>query len=248
MPMSFTIIVAVKDEAKNLDLILPILLAKYPKAEILAIDGNSTDGSIAVLDKYGIKHLTQPGKGKGDALRMGAANAKHDVIIFFDADCSHDPDDIQKLIEPILNGDYVHVSGSRMLGGSSELFNDVDHFLRLIGSLIINYSISYKFKYRITDAQNGLRAFNRNFYISLNTVSEHTTIEQETVGKTLSLGYPILEIPTHEHCRLHGESKINVMKHSWAYLKMLANILIGPKSPIPKKPVKNQYKTEWYLH
>jgi len=245
--MNFTIIIAIKNEAKNLELILPILKQKYPQAEILAIDGHSTDHSIVVLEKHCIKYFTQTGKGKGDALRLGAAHAKHHAIIFFDADCSHDPDDIQKLITPILNGDYVHVSGSRMLGGSSELFNDVDHSLRLIGSLIINYSISYKFGYRITDAQNGLRAFNRDFYLSLNTQSEHTTIEQETVGKTLSMGYPILEMPTHEHCRLYGESKINVLKHSWSYLKMLIDIMFWPKKTIPKVSVKNEYKTEWYL-
>lgn len=245
--MSFTIIIAVKNEAQNLDLILPILQAKYPDAEILAIDGHSTDDSIKILDKYQIKHLTQNGKGKGDALRLGATHAKHKAMIFFDADCSHDPDDIEKLIRPILNGDYVHVSGSRMLGGSSELFNDIGHLFRLFGSLVINYSISYKFDYRITDAQNGLRAFDRDFYISLDTKSDHTTIEQETVGKTLSMGYPILELPTHEYCRLHGESKINVLKHGWSYLKMLIDIMFWPKKPIPKKPVKDQYKTEWYL-
>lgn len=246
--MSFTIIIAVKNEAQNLDLILPILLEKYPSAEILAIDGHSTDDSIAILDKYQIQHLTQTGKGKGDALRLGAKHAKYNAIIFFDADCSHDPDDIEKLVQPILNGDYKHVSGSRMLGGSSELFNDVDHSLRLIGSLIINYSISFKFKHRITDAQNGLRAFDRDFYLGLNTSSMHTTIEQETVGKTLSMGYPILELPTHEHCRLHGESKINVLKHSWSYLKMLMEILVMPRKPIQKPIAKNEYKTEWYLH
>jgi len=246
--MSFTIIIAVKNEAENLDLILPILLAKFPDAEILAIDGRSTDASLQILDKHHIKHLTQSGKGKGDALRMGAANAKHNTIIFFDADCSHDPNDIQKLIDPIINGDYVHVSGSRMLGGSSELFNDIGHLFRLFGSLIINYSISYKFNYRITDAQNGLRAFNRDFYISLNTQSDHTTIEQETVGKTLSMGYPILELPTHEYCRLYGESKINVLKHGLSYLKMLISIMFWSKKPIPKKSVKNEYKTEWYLN
>ena len=246
--MSFTIIIAVKNEAQNLNLILPILQAKYPDAEILAIDGHSNDASIAVLEKYQIRYLTQNGKGKGDALRMGAEHAKHRAIIFFDADCSHDPDDIEKLIRPIMNGDYVHVSGSRMLGGSSELFNDIGHLFRLIGSLIINYSISYKFNYRITDAQNGLRAFDRDFYIAMNTQSDHTTIEQETVGKTLSMGYPILEIPTHEYCRLHGESKIHVLKHSWSYLRMLIDIMFWPKKPIPKLPVKNEYKTEWYLH
>lgn len=78
--MSFTIIIAVKNEAQNLDLILPILLAKYPDAEILAIDGHSTDASIEVLEKYHIKHLTQNGKGKGDALRMGAANSSGGVM------------------------------------------------------------------------------------------------------------------------------------------------------------------------
>jgi hypothetical protein len=62
------------------------------------------------------------------------------------------------------------------------------------------------------------------------------------------MGYPILEIPTHEHCRLHGESKINVLKHGWSYLKMLIDIMFWPKKTITKMPVKNEYKTEWYLH
>jgi len=64
--MSFTIIIAVKNEAQNLDLILPILLAKYPDAEIFAIYGHSTDASIEVLDKYHIQHLTQKDRGKGN--------------------------------------------------------------------------------------------------------------------------------------------------------------------------------------
>ena len=253
-----TIIIPCKNEGKNLQIILPYLKKLYPYAEVLIVDGHSIDNTkkICYLNKcrYYLEYLSpnfmwRRGGGKGNALRQGAKLATKNIIVFFDADCSHDPNDIAKLVYPIINKDYLHVSGSRMLGGSKELFNSLGHIIRLLGSLIINILISLKYNYRITDAQNGLRAFDRNFFISLKTKSIHTTIEQELVCLTLAKNKPILEVPCHEHERLYGISKINIFKHGLKYLFLLLKMLFFTKNPryYFNKTVKLKYQTQWWL-
>lgn len=227
--MDFTIIIPARNEYENLKIILPRLIKLYPQAEILIIDGNSNDKTLELDKKFNVsivKEMASSKPGKAVAMRLGAKLARSDCIIFFDADCSHNPDDIKKIISPIIKKDYLHVSGSRTLGGSSELFDGFSHFIRLTGSLIINNLISRFFKFHITDAQNGLRAFDRNFFMSLKTQSIHTTIEQECVFKTLLKGEPILELPTHEFKRLHGNSKINLFRHGPLYLYQILKLIM----------------------
>ena len=244
----FSILVPALRERKNLEIILPEL--KKICSDIVVIDGNSNDGSDIVCKKNGVKFFLQKTKGKGGALIEGIEYCQNNVVCFFDADLSHDPANIPALVKPILNGDFKHVSGSRMLGGSSELFSDSQHFVRLLGSLVINYSISKKFRFLMTDCQNGLRALDKNLFRSLNLNSVHTTIEQEMVAKTLALGIPILEIPTHEYERQYGTSKINVLKHGWSYLGSLIKYMFLNKIEIDFDQfltLKAKYPFEWWL-
>ena len=62
---------------------------------------------------------------------MAVELASKPVIIFIDADLSHNPQHIKKLVCPIFNGDADHVSGSRMIAGSDELHGDLNKFLRM---------------------------------------------------------------------------------------------------------------------
>ena len=245
--MQFSIIIPTKNEAENLKILFPVLLNLHPLAEILVIDASSTDGTDRVCKDFGVKLITQLSMGKGAALREAVDHVSFEAIIFFDADCSHNPNDIEKIIQPVIAGDFRHVSGSRMLGGSSELFEDPKHFVRLFGSLLINYLISYKFKYKITDAQNGLRAFNRTYYKNLKTTSMHTTIEQECVGLTLSSGEPLLELPAHEYSRLYGSSKISLLKHSYSYVVSLIKIMLMPRREITKGNTERYPYVWWKL-
>ena len=138
-----------------------------------------------------------------------------------------------------------------MLGGSSELFADIDHAVRLFGSMVINYLISYKFSYKMTDSQNGFRAISKSFFESLNISSAHTTIEQELVGKTLASGNIVLELPTHEYSRIMGSSKINVLKHGPSYIKSLLSILVMKKIKIDSEKankVKEKYSYNWWIN
>ena len=118
-----------------------------------------------------------------------------------DADCSHDPDDIPKLAAPILEGRADHVSGSRLLGGSSELHGGFDEWARLAGSSFITACINWRYGVRLSDSQNGFRAIRTDLLKSLKLRSRHTTIEQEMIVATLRAGKTLAEVPTHEHAR-----------------------------------------------
>ena len=216
-----SVIVPCRNEARN---IRPVLEWAAPYAdELLVVDGHSSDGTRAIAAELGATVLLDNGKGKGDALRVGIAHASGDVLVFIDADGSHDPRDIPALVQPIIDGKADHVSGSRMLGGSDELHATINQFVRLFGSQVITLSINYSQGVRLTDSQNGFRALRVDVARGLALESENTTIEQEMIIKSVRRGYRICEVATHEYVRSNGESNFRVLDiwpqyvRSWLY-------------------------------
>ena len=195
--------------------------------EILVVDGGSKDRTFNLAQACDVKCIIDDGKGKGAALRQAAKSANGDIIIFIDADGSHDPRDIPALIKPIQNGTADHVTASRLLGGSSELHGGFDEFFRLTGSSFITACINWRYNVRISDSQNGFRAIKKSVFLALNLQSNSTTIEQEMIFKTLAHGYRIAEIPSHEHCRKGGVSKVNPARLWHKYLFSLIAGMIG---------------------
>ena len=246
--MKIDIIIPSKDELDNLKIILPEL-KKLFNYNILIIDKSSEEdfNEIQNLCKnYKDTVLfRQKSSGKGNALREAVKLSNAEYIVFFDADGSHNPKDIEKIILPFqLNANVDHVGGSRMLGGSDELYSDIQHYVRLFGSLVINYFINLKFGVSITDYQNGLRAIKKAVFLKLRTSSNHTSIEQEMVSKTLSQGFNYTEMPTHEWKRRSGVSKIQISKHGWHYISSLIKIMFYKKEK--NKIVIKNYHKNWY--
>lgn len=186
--------------------------------EVLVMDGGSTDGTQEIAQKLGARVVFDGGGGKGRAIRRAGIEAKGDVIVFVDADGSHDPADIPRLVEPILSGRADHVTASRLLGGSSELHGGFDEFLRLTGSAFITACINARFRVRLSDSQNGFRAIRRDFLNRLKLISDSTTIEQEMIARTLEVGGRMDEVPSHEHPRKAGKSHVDPVKHAPKYV------------------------------
>ncbi len=186
--------------------------------EILVVDGHSVDRTVTIASQLGAKVIVDQQKGKGAAIRESIQHVRSDIVVYIDADGSHDPDDIPKLVRPILEDDADHVSGSRQLGGSSELHGGFDECLRLMGSSFITACINWKFRVRLSESQNGFRAIRRSVLASLGLVENITTIEQEMIMKTLQQGFRMAEVPTHEHMRRFGDSHIRVSRVAHRYV------------------------------
>ena len=241
-----SIIVPTRNEAKNLPAVREGI--RPYGDEIIVVDGHSSDGSREIAKSLGATVVLDNKLGKGEALRVGARAAKGDILLFIDADQSHDPSSIPNLLKPILDGVADHVHGSRMLGGSDELFSTLSECFRLFGSLCITMAINYRYGMRLTDTQNGFRCLKRNVFEDLNLTENITTIEQQMVIETLRRGYVLIEIPTHEYRRRFGRSSINVWKVGFRYVySLVKNIILPSVKPVRKDifELQERYTMNW---
>ena len=186
--------------------------------EVLVVDGHSQDRTRAIAGEHGARVILDNGRGKGEALRMAIDQATQDIVVFIDADGSHDPRDIPRLVAPIQAGAADLVIGSRGKGGSDELHGTIEQFIRYAGSQLITLAINYRWNVRLTDSQNGFRAIRREVAQALDLRSNLTTIEQEMLMRALKRGYRVAEVASHESERRWGTSKVVVWKLWWAYI------------------------------
>lgn len=194
--------------------------------EILVIDGHSRDRTRDIAAEHGARIVLDHGKGKGEAVRLAFDEAAGDIVVFIDADGSHEPADIPAMVAPILAGTSDMVVGSRGKGGSDELHGTVGQLIRYIGSQLIMLAINYRWNVRLTDSQNGFRAIRKDVGKRLGLTSNLTTIEQEMLMKALKSGFRVSEIASHEYERKWGTSKVVVWKLWFAYVwSFLRNII-----------------------
>jgi dolichol-phosphate mannosyltransferase len=219
-PVKGTLGVTVVIPARNEEHTLGMIIQNTQPVcdEIVVVDGNSTDSTVDVAKSHGVRVVTDNGKGKGDAIRVGATAASKEIVVFIDADGSHDPADIPRLVEPIQLGKADLLIGSRGQGGSDELHGDLEKLLRLVGSDIILIGINWRWKANLTDSQNGFRAIRREVILDLGLKENITTIEQEMTMKCLKKGYVVSEVPAHEYARIRGESTIRLKKVWFRYI------------------------------
>lgn len=225
-----SVVVPARNEEATIEPVLEACLQVTD--DLIVVDGHSTDATQTIARALNVKVVEDNGLGKGDAVRVGLEVARYPVTLFIDADGSHDVRDIPKLVEPILRDEADLVIGSRMRGGSDELFSDFAEVVRLIGSVIISLTINYRFGVRLTDYQNGFRAIRTEVGRSIGLTSDATTIEQEMAMKCLMAGYRVAEVPAHEYRRQGGESKIHVLRMAHLYIWSLVRGIIGRR----KKP------------
>jgi glycosyltransferase involved in cell wall biosynthesis len=120
-----SVVVPTRNEAKNLEIILPALAALRPAVhEIIVVDGGSTDGSLEVARRVlpSVRTLTQTRTGKGNAMACGFAAVTGNVVVMFDADGSADPAEIPRFVAALVAGaDFAKGSRFAPGGGSDDI-------------------------------------------------------------------------------------------------------------------------------
>jgi len=202
-----------------------ITRSKKYSDDIIVVDGHSNDRTGSIAQDLGAKVILDHNKGKGEAIRSAIPHIESKITVLIDADGSHDPDDIPKLVQPILENRADHVSGSRLIGGSSELHGGFDECFRLMGSSLITAFINHRFKVRLSESQNGFRAIKTSVLKSLDLKENITTVEQEMIIKTLKKGFRMAEVPSHEYKRTAGCSKIKLRKVAFRYVYSMLKYL-----------------------
>ena len=99
--MKVTVVVPAKNEAETIGAVLSAV-EEYAD-ELIVVDGHSDDGTTEIAKRFGARVVFDGGMGKGDAVRTAIREATGDLLVFIDADGSHVPKDIPKLLAPLLS-------------------------------------------------------------------------------------------------------------------------------------------------
>ena len=180
--------------------------------EVVVMDGHSRDCTRELASAAGARVVLDPGRGKGSGTRLSLDVVDADVVVFIDADGSHDPADIPKLAMPIVAREAELCVGSRFAGGSEELSVSIGQLVRSIGNISMNIAINKRWNVLLTDTLNGFRAVRRSAVRAVALTEDTHTIEQEMVMKMLRAGYRVVNRPTHERARRAGQSHINIWR------------------------------------
>lgn len=194
--MTVAVVIPAYNEASTIGpLIQEVLSLDLPdiQKQIIVVDDGCCDRTGEVARSKGamvVHHLIN--RGLGGALATGieaALGGDADVVVTFDADGQHSPDDIGKVIEPVLMGRADAVIGSRMLkaGGMP--------WARRVANRLANLITSVLFGIRTTDSQSGLRAFSRLAAEQIRIKANNYEVSSEICGEIGRHHLRLAEVP-----------------------------------------------------
>lgn len=212
---SIVIIPALNEETN-----IPLLLEKIPFSDtldVLVVDDHSCDRTISIVEKVSalsprVKVITSPWAehglahcykaGFGHALKNG-----YDTVIGMDADGSHDPLEIPRLLLGLENADWV--VGSRYVSGGDASGLGMARYLI---SRFANFYIEKKLRIKIRDMTSGFNCFKANVLKRvdfLNIGSKGFVFQVEMKYLALKAGFVFNEMPIQFHHRYAGRSKFS---------------------------------------
>ncbi len=178
------------------------------KYEIIVIDDFSTDRSLELSKRLGVKvYSLKKHLGKGYALRAGFTKAKGEIIITIDSDGSHRPEELTLLLTPILQDKADLVIGSRYLSQKPAAAKK----LNAIGVRLFNLLIKVFTRAEVTDSQSGYRVMKSAVLRNMSLKSSEYEIESEMLVKTARQGFRIREVPISFEQRTYGKSRLDPM-------------------------------------
>ena len=183
---------------------IPAEVCGQPTA-VLVVDDGSRDATEAVASERGAivaRHVVN--RGGGAALRTGyrlLSDSGAQIVVTLDADGQHLPEEMDRLVAPILSGEVAVAHGSRVLGEA-----EPNHPAREAGIVFFNRLVSLITRTRVTDCSNGYRAVRADVLPTLVLRQEqfHTS---EFMIEAIKRGIPAKEIPVTVVSRLSGHSK-----------------------------------------
>jgi SAM-dependent methyltransferase len=231
-PPKVTVVVPARNEEGN----VPAIIARTPVmgggTELVFVEGGSTDNTRAAIERaietydgpLTLSLYTQPGKGKGDAVRTGFAKAHGDLFMILDADLTVPPEDLPKFYDVMVQGkaDYVH--GTRLVYPMEQ---EAMRFLNKLGNIGFSKLFTFLLNQPLKDTLCGTKVVwardwariteGRRYFGNFDPFGDF-----DMIFGAARLNLKIIEIPIRYRDRTYGTTNISRFRHGWMLLQMSA--------------------------
>ena len=170
--------------------------------DILVVDGGSVDDTRELAREAGARVMTQSGSGKGQAVREAVGQVDAEYVLMVDADLTYRARDAERMLEPLLVGDFEHVIGNRfakMEPGAMTRLNQ-------LGNKIINRGFTFIHGENYRDILSGYRAFRTDSFAKLTLSADGFGIETEMAVECAKNGIRTEVVPITYRPRPDGSS------------------------------------------
>ena len=193
---------------------MPKTLPGVDQVEWLIIDDGSTDDTVAVAKKLGVKHIVQHRRNMGlarsfrDGIDYALAHGA-DIVVNTDGDNQYPQERIEDLVKPIIDGTADIVIGDRQTATIAH-FSGFKKLMQRFGSWVVNKAAGTD----LPDAASGFRAYSRNSLLKLNIVTQFSYC-METIIQAGNKRLAIASVPIETNAKTR-ESRL--FKNIWQHM------------------------------
>jgi glycosyltransferase involved in cell wall biosynthesis len=178
---------------------------------VVVIDDGSTDATASVVKAAGVAVESFPAnRGLGAAVRRGlglGVEAGAAAVVFCDADGEYAPEELDRLVAPILAGEADYVIGSRFAGEARQM-----RAHRWFGNRVLTLVVRALTRLPVTDGQSGYRAFSPEAAADAEVIHDFNYAQVLTLD-LVRKGYRYREVPISYHFRTEGTSFIRLVPY-----------------------------------
>jgi Glycosyl transferase family 2 len=209
--------------------------------ELIIVNDGSTDGTSEIL--RALRHpaarvIEHPRNlGKGAALQTGAAVATGTHLVPFDADLEYEPEDLKRLIAPVMRGRAEVVYGVRLFGANTRY----QSYRHALGNKALTFAASLLFDASLSDLHTCLKLLPVSLFRELDLQEDGFGLDTEITAKLLARGFPPFEIPVTYHSRSSANGKKITWRDGVECLQVLARVRAGRQTrespPVQSDPL-----------
>jgi glycosyltransferase involved in cell wall biosynthesis len=224
-----SVIVPARNEAGNIRSIFERTPEMGSGTELIFVEGHSKDDTLATIEREIAAHPERParvfqqrGAGKGDAVRLGFAEAKGDVLMILDADLTMPPEELPRFYDALRKGAGEFVNGVRLV---YPMEKQAMRFLNLLGNKFFSVAFSWLMGQPIKDTLCGTKvlprdeyqriAANRSYFGDFDPFGDF-----DLLFGAAKLGLKIVEVPIRYRERTYGTTNIQRWRHGWLLVRM----------------------------
>jgi SAM-dependent methyltransferase len=225
-----SVIVPARNEAGNVADIFDRTPEMGRGTELVFVEGHSTDDTYATIEREIARRpdrrcqlLRQTGKGKGDAVRVGFAQASGDVLMILDADLTVAPEDLPRFLNALCSGKGEFINGVRLV---YPMQKQAMRFLNLVGNKFFSLAFSWLLGQSIKDTLCGTKVL---WSADYRRIAEQRAYfgdfdpfgDFDLLFGAAKLNLKIVDLPIRYRERTYGTTNIQRWRHGWLLLQMV---------------------------